>query len=163
MIHCKSITNSYSIEFHWNSPCILTPSFTDWTNVCRWTCPGITSLNELAIPIIGLFISSSTKPSAFNSDLCGALAAPFVKIFTSHRFTLLNYFSILYFLFSKQENFILKKVITTFRVIITFNTSVFIKNFQNFYNLKFTYAIFNPLLFIPKKTADYNYKNNHQN
>ena len=38
------------------------------------------SLKELAIPMTGLPISSSTKPRAFNKDLCGARATPVFKL-----------------------------------------------------------------------------------
>ena len=37
-------------------------------------------MKELAIPMTGLPNSSSTKPSAFNKDLCGARATPVFKL-----------------------------------------------------------------------------------
>jgi len=39
--------------------------------------PGIISLKEFAIPIMGLCISSFVKPIAYNNDLWGALTTPF--------------------------------------------------------------------------------------
>ena len=106
-------------------PAFLIPSFTDCTKFFKWTCPGIISLNELAIPIIGFSISSLVNPNPFNSDLCGALAAPFVKLlllsfpfividFTLLKIFMFHYFSYIYFnksslsLFYQPQNYLIK-------------------------------------------------------
>ena len=49
-------------------PASRIPSFTDCTRFFKCTWPGIISLKELAIPIIGFPISSLMKPNAFNNE-----------------------------------------------------------------------------------------------
>jgi len=58
-------------------PAILTPSFTACAILPRCMCPGITSLAELAMPMMGLSSSSFRYPMAPKRLLCGAFCKPF--------------------------------------------------------------------------------------
>ena len=58
-------------------PPMATPSLTASTILSIFICPGTISLYELTMPTRGFFISSSVKPNALNSDLCGAASSPF--------------------------------------------------------------------------------------
>ena len=72
-------------------PAIRIPALTASEIRCRWRCPGMISLAELAMPIIGRSISRSVNPSALNSERCGALSSPFFIV--SDRIFLLLFFS----------------------------------------------------------------------
>jgi len=58
-------------------PAMRMPAFTASEIVCRWMWPGMTSLAELAMPIIGRSISLSVSPRALKRERCGALSNPF--------------------------------------------------------------------------------------
>ncbi len=57
-------------------PASATPSLTACAILSRFMWPGIISLYEQTIPIIGFFISSFVKPSALKRLLCGACWTP---------------------------------------------------------------------------------------
>jgi hypothetical protein len=68
--------------------------------VCKWICPGTTSLKLLMTPIKGLSQSPEEQPTARNNDLCGALSMPF---FTISLFTITPYLGQRIVLSLKQE------------------------------------------------------------
>ena len=70
--HTPIVENSMGVP-----PAIRMPALTASEIWCRWRWPGMISLAELAMPIIGRSISRSVNPSALNSERCGALSSPF--------------------------------------------------------------------------------------
>ena len=59
-------------------PAAYMPALTASTSLSKCICPGMISLNELAMPMIGRSNSHSVKPSARNKERWGALSGPLV-------------------------------------------------------------------------------------